>query len=114
MIQSITKHFIHSWSATTPVVAGQPNPRLSTTGKLQSVKFPPCRKSRGLPGSIIGKLLILFLFSFLLLQTPLEVKAGTWTSVGPDGGGTVRDLAISPNYATDQTIFAGMEPHLIR
>ena len=46
------------------------------------------------------------LFLLSLIGTPSKAKAGTWTSVGP-GGGNIRALVTSPNYAVDQTLFAG-------
>src|SRR3990172_1877038 len=92
MIQSIT-YFIHSWGATTPVVAGQSSQRFSTLGRLQAVNSPPRRRSGSLPVSNFGKLGLLFIAFFLLLLAPLQAKAGTWTSVGPNGG-TARVVAI--------------------
>ncbi len=53
------------------------------------------------PGLIVP---ILFL-SFMII--PLWTQAGTWTPAGGPYGGNIRAMAISPNYATDQTIFAG-------
>jgi photosystem II stability/assembly factor-like uncharacterized protein len=42
-----------------------------------------------------------------LLTTPFAAQAQTWTSVGPVVVGSVISLALSPAYATDQTLFAG-------
>ena len=57
----------------------------------------------------ISTLLICFLIiSPISFLVPTKVSAGNneWTGNGPEGGNT-SVLAISPNYAVDQTIFAG-------
>ncbi|OGO12505.1 MAG: hypothetical protein A2Y53_01860 [Chloroflexi bacterium RBG_16_47_49] len=52
------------------------------------------------------KIVYLSILILFFLAIPIKSLAGTWTSIGPDGG-SAADLAISPNFAADQTIFAG-------
>lgn len=49
---------------------------------------------------------LMFLLAFGLLALPWKAEAGTWSKPGGPDGALVRQLAISPNYAADQTIFA--------
>ena len=63
------------------------------------------KKKIGLPVTNL-KMGFLLLISLFYILSPLQAKAGTWTSVGPYGG-TVLATALSPNYSTDQTLFAG-------
>src|SRR4030065_66847 len=60
----------------------------------------------GLPVTDLKRLGLLLLLSLFYSLSPLQARAGTWTSVGPYGG-DVQSTAISPNYTIDQTIFAG-------
>ncbi len=55
---------------------------------------------------IFSAILILFLIS--LIGPSQESNAGTWTPIGP-GGGNIKAVVLSPNYAADQTIFVGIE-----
>ena len=53
-----------------------------------------------------NKLTIMLLFSLFLIGTSLKAEAGMWASVGP-GGGEIRAMVLSPNFPSDQTLFAG-------
>ncbi len=45
---------------------------------------------------------------FCLMTIPMLVQAGTWSSGGPYVGNVV-SIAVSPNYVSDQTLFAGTD-----
>lgn len=49
---------------------------------------------------------VFILFVLMMMALPAGAGMNEWTSNGPEGG-YVLSLAISPNYATDGTVFAG-------
>lgn len=56
--------------------------------------------------SFLKELSLLFLFVLFFASFPSKAVAGTWTLVGPEGG-EIKSATISPNFAADQTLFAG-------
>jgi len=54
-------------------------------------------------------LLVISLITIISLVASISASAqdNTWISTGGPEGGIIRSLAISPNYASDGTIFAG-------
>ena len=47
----------------------------------------------------------LFLGGLWFFCLPAIATAGTWTSVGPEGG-TINEVSVSPNFPMDRTLFA--------